>query len=357
MLSRLYGILLPFFVSFLIAYILDPIVGFIQVRCRVRSRVVSVLLTLLLVVGGISALVATMMPTITRQVQAAAEGFERYIVNFDANRYLTEQQERLSVVLSNGDIERLLSSEEFRTAVKKIIPKIVEWITGGLSWLAEWAVVFIGLMYLLFLMIDFPRIRQSWRQFVPARLRPKVFPLVHDLNANMNAYFRGQALVALSVGILFSIGFTLIGLPMGIAMGLIVGMLNFVPYMQILGIPPCIILCLIESAQRDMPVWLPLLLLAIVFIVVQTIQDMVLVPRIMGKVTGLRPATILLSLSLWGAVLGVIGMIIALPVTSLIVSYYKHFVARSTSGRGALGMYRGRLRRVIPVQEQNKTDV
>lgn len=349
MLSRLYGILLPFFVSFLIAYILDPIVGFIQVRCRVRSRVVSVLLTLLLVVGGISALVATMMPTITRQVQAAAEGFETYIANFDADRYLSEQQqERLSFILSDWDVERLLSSEEVRTAVKNIVPKIGEWITGGLSWLAEWAVFFIGLMYLLFLMIDFPRIKQSWRQFVPARLRPKVFPLVHDLNANMNAYFRGQAMVALSVGILFSIGFTLMGLPMGIAMGLIVGLLNFVPYMQILGIPPCIILCLIESAQRDMPIWLPLLLLTIVFLVVQTIQDMILTPRIMGKVTGLRPAAILLSLSLWGALLGVIGMIIALPVTSLIVSYYKRFVARSTSGRGSLGMYRGRLRRVTP---------
>lgn len=67
-------------------------------------------------------------------------------------------------------------------------------------------------------------------------------------------------------------------------------------------------------------------LMAIVFIVVQTFQDMFLVPKIMGKVTGLGPATILLSLSLWGALMGVIGMIIALPLTTLGISCYKHYV-------------------------------
>ena len=96
--------------------------------------------------------------------------------------------------------------------------------------------------------------------------------------------------------------------------------------MQALGIPPCIILCLVQSAQTGQPVWLTLLLMTIVFIVVQTFQDMFLTPKIMGKVTGLGPAAILLSLSIWGALMGVIGMIIALPLTSLGISCYKHYV-------------------------------
>jgi predicted PurR-regulated permease PerM len=115
---------------------------------------------------------------------------------------------------------------------------------------------------------------------------------------------------------------------MGIAMGLIIGVLNLVPYMQALGIPPCILLCLVQSMQTGQPVWLTLLLMTIVFIVVQSLQDMVLTPKIMGKVTGLSPAAILLSLSIWGALMGVIGMIIALPLTTLLVSYYRYYVLK-----------------------------
>ena len=150
--------------------------------------------------------------------------------------------------------------------------------------------------------------------------------LLRDLDRNMNAYFRGQALVAGIVGILFAIGFQIIGLPMGIGIGLIIGVLNLVPYMQALGIPPCILLGLIQSAESGRPVWVVMLCIAAVFIIVQTIQDMVLVPKIMGNVTGMGPAWILLSLSIWGSLLGFVGMIIALPLTTLLVSYYKRFV-------------------------------
>jgi predicted PurR-regulated permease PerM len=136
-------------------------------------------------------------------------------------------------------------------------------------------------------------------------------------------------------------------MPMGIAMGLIIGLLNMVPYMQALGIPPCIVLCLIQSAQTGQPVWLTLLLMAIVFIVVQSIQDMYLTPKIMGNVTGMSPAMILLSLSVWGALFGVIGMIIALPLTTLIIAYYDRYVAnRGVTSRAHQDHYQGRLRKV-----------
>ena len=150
--------------------------------------------------------------------------------------------------------------------------------------------------------------------------------LIGDLDRHMNGYFRGQALIALCVGILFALGFQIIGLPMGIAMGLIVGVLNLIPYMQALGIPPCIFLGLIQSFETGRPIWVVMLSIAVVFIIVQSIQDLLLTPKIMGNVTGMGPAAILLCLSIWGALLGVVGMIIALPLTTLLVSYYKRFV-------------------------------
>ena len=327
MFSRLYGILLPFFVSFLLAWLLDPLVSFIQYKCRVKFRILSVAITLILFVGLMTLGVYLLIPAVEHEVKKSAVAIEQYFENFDASRYLTdEQQAKVQETLDGLNLRSVLSYPEVRDGIKSFLPKIGSWITGGLSWLSELLVIFIGLLYLIFLLISFPSIRAHWRDYIPKKHLPAVSTIVHELSVNMNAYFRGQGLIALCVGILFAIGFTLTGMPMGFVMGLIIGVLNLVPYMQALGIPPCIILCLVQSAQTGQPVWLTLLLMAIVFIVVQTFQDMVLTPKIMGKVTGLGPAAILLSLSFWGALMGVVGMIIALPLTSLGISCYKHYV-------------------------------
>ena len=346
MFSRLYGVLLPFFVSFLLAYVLDPVVGFVQTKCRVRNRVLAVMVTLVLAVGIVVGAVAALRKPVTEQVNAAWAGFQSYVAAFDINDYVSAQtQEKLLKWQSEWDWHSVLANPELSNSLKELVPKIGNWITGGLSWMSELMVVFIGLMYLIFLMIDFPNIRAGYSKFIPRKIRPQVVTLMGDIDRNMNAYFRGQATVATCVGILFAIGFTITGLPMGIAMGLIIGLLNMVPYMQALGIPPCIVLCLIQSAQTGQPVWLTLLMMAAVFVVVQSIQDLVLTPKIMGDVTGMGPAAILLSLSIWGALCGVIGMIIALPVTTLIISYYERYVAnRGVASRAHQAHYKGRLR-------------
>ena len=329
MFGRLYGALLPFFVSFLLAYLLAPVVDFVQYKCKVKFRGLAVTLVLFTFALLLTLALYLLIPAIGREIQSAAVGIEQYFANFDADKYFTpEQQEKIHSVFDGLNMEALLSYPEVRAAVKNLAITVTGWITGGLSWLAELVAVFIGLMYLIFLLIDFPKIKANWLGFVPIKFRSKAQTLVHDISQNMNAYFRGQAIVALIVGILFSIGFCIIGLPMGIAMGLMIGVLNLVPYMQALGIPPCILLCLVQSAQTGRPVWLTLLLMTLVFVVVQALQDMVLMPKIMGDVTGMGPAAILLTLSVWGALFGVIGMIIALPVTTFGISYYKHYIVR-----------------------------
>jgi len=332
MFSRLYGVLLPFFAAFLLAYLLDPFVDFVQNKCKVKIRGLAVTIVLLLFTGALTLALYLLIPAIGHEVRLAAIGVEQYIASIDLDKFLSvEQQQKFDEMVERMNIEGILSDPEAREALKSIAPHIGGWITGGLSWLAELFVVVIALMYLVFLMVAFPRIRANWINFVPFKYRSKARTLMHEANRNMNAYFRGQGMVAFIVGILFAIGFSIIGMPMGIAMGLIIGVLNFVPYMQALGIPPCILLCLVQSAQTGRPVWVTLLCLAIVFVVVQTLQDMVLVPKIMGKVTGMSPAAILLSLSIWGAIFGVIGMIIALPMTTLIMSYYQHYIKHSNN--------------------------
>ncbi len=145
----------------------------------------------------------------------------------------------------------------------------------------------------------------------------------------MNKYFRGQAIVAACVGVLFSIGFLIIGFPMAIGLGLFIGLLNMVPYLQLVGFIPTILLAIVKSADTGQNFWVVLLSALAVFAVVQTIQDTILTPKVMGKVTGLNSAIILLSLSIWGALLGILGMIIALPMTTLLLSYYQKYVIKN----------------------------
>lgn len=328
---RLSGVLLPFLISFVVAYMLAPIVNFFQNKCRLKNRVLSIVVTLLLVIGLLTGAVAAVVPAISRQATSLSQSIKTYVSQWDGNEYFSPRvNERIEEIIQSIDIKTLINSEEVQQGIKKVIPILGDWISSGVNALMGLAVAFICILYIIFLLIDYEKISTNWHKYIPNRFRDSIVMLMGDLDRNMNAYFRGQALVAGIVGILFAIGFQIIGLPMGIGIGLFIGVLNLVPYLQALGIPPCIILGLIQSAETGRPVWVVMLCVAAVFIIVQTIQDMVLVPTIMGNVTGMGPAWILLSLSVWGSLLGFVGMIIALPITTLLVSYYKRFVLHMT---------------------------
>jgi predicted PurR-regulated permease PerM len=121
----------------------------------------------------------------------------------------------------------------------------------------------------------------------------------------------------------------IIGMPMAILLGLFIGLLNMVPYLQIIGLIPAFLLALVHALETGGNLWTMLALTGLVFVVVQIIQDAILVPRIMGKEMGLSPAMILLSLSIWGKLLGIFGLLIALPMTCLLVAYYRRFLTRA----------------------------
>ena len=161
---------------------------------------------------------------------------------------------------------------------------------------------------------------------IPERYRPFLQGLAEDVEYSMNRYFRGQSLIALSVGVLLAIGFKIINFPLAVTLGLFIGVLNLIPYMQAIGIIPMILLSLLRSAETGENFWLIFGMAILVLGIVQCIQDLYLTPRIMGKAMGLNPAIILLSLSIWGTILGFIGLIIALPLTTLCLSYYKRFI-------------------------------
>ena len=183
-------------------------------------------------------------------------------------------------------------------------------------------------LYLIFIMLDYERLMLSFRQLVPYQHRHRVFHIFDDVKNAMNRYFRGQFVIAMSVGVLFAIGFLIIGLPMGVVLGLFIGLLNMVPYLQLISLPVTAVLCVVAYVADGVDFWVIFWESMAVYVVVQCIQDLILTPKIMGKAMGLNPAIILLSLSVWGSLLGFLGLIIALPLTTLLLSYYDLYVVQ-----------------------------
>lgn len=327
---RLSGVLLPFIISWVVAYQLHPIASFFQYKCHIRNRGISVGITMLLLMGLVVGIFALVAPMITAEMSKLATYATDYLTHINTNNILPPAlQDDYEQWVTTLTIEDVLSNPDIAAVLKRVTPKLWGLLSGSISAITGLAIVFICFLYIVFILIDFEALEEGWPKLIPYKYRARVMNIVEDVQHSMQQYFRGQALVASIVGILFAIGFQIIGLPMAIVMGLFIGVLNMVPYLQTVAIIPCILLSILQSVETGRPFWLILLLLFITFVIVQGIQDLVLTPKIMGKKMGLHPAIILLALSIWGSLLGVLGMIIALPITVVIISYYKHYIANS----------------------------
>lgn len=329
--QRLSNVLLPFLVAWLLAYLLQPIVGFFQYKLKLKSRVLSITCTLLLFVAAIIGLGFYLVPLVSSEFSLLSDLVVAYTKDIKVNTILPPAwQKEIVNYISHLNIETLLKDETLMSGVKKIAPQLWSLVNGSLDFVLGLAVVVIIFLYLIFILLDYEKINASWFAIIPPKYRGLVSDIIHDLESGMNRYFRGQALVSIIVGVLFSIGFSIIQLPMAIIMGLMFGLLTMVPYLKSILVIPCLGLGLLQSAETGQTYGSILIGIMIVFFTIQFLEDLFLTPKIMGKVTGLNPAVILLSLSVWGSLMGVVGMIIALPITTLIISYYKRFVLKET---------------------------
>jgi predicted PurR-regulated permease PerM len=233
--------------------------------------------------------------------------------------------------LSTEDIKTIVTQDGFLEAIKQTLPKLWDVIVQSVNVLSSVFTITMVLLYTLFILLDYEKISQGRVDLLPERYRKFTLQLVGDIEQGMNLYFRGQGMVAFCVGVLFSIGFLIIDFPMAIGLGMFIGLLNMVPYLQLLGFIPTILLAVVKAADTGESFWMIMLAALIVFAVVQIIQDTILTPRIMGHVTGLNSAIILLSLSIWGSLLGILGMIIALPMTTLLITYYQKYIVKKNN--------------------------
>lgn len=325
-LDSLSGVLLPFFVAWLIAYLLYPMVCFFQYKARLKYRMLAIVASLVVTLAAVVGVFMLIVPSIINEFAAlkgvAMSFFAEQIKNptipafiADYFREVANEQGLVQIIKSDGVQDFL--SEAWQRAQHVLL--------GTINIAAQFVASFIVVLYTFFILLDYELLADEWKQMLPARWRNIAIKLSDDLTNGMSQYFRGQALVALCVGVLFAIGFLIIDFPVAIGFGLFIGVLNLVPYLQVAALLPMTLLALMKAASTGDNFWLILLSALVVLCIVQAIQDLFLVPHIMGKRMNLHPAVILLSLSVWGNLLGLLGMIIALPLTTLLIGYIKRY--------------------------------
>lgn len=333
LLDALSGVLLPFFVAWLLAYMMYPLIVFLEQKCRIRYRLLSIMVAIVVVFGVLAALIVFTIPPAVQQMVRLSDDLLHYASTYLSGTDIPEQIEFfLHQNFDHNTIVQFFRQDEVVDAIQAAATQAWEFLSGTMSIVWFFVDVMMVLLYLLFFLLDYEKVNKNWLMVVPKAHRAVANHIASDIKREMNAYFRGQALVAFLVGVLFSIGFLIIDFPMAIGLGLFIGLLNMVPYAQTLGFIPTIILALLKSNDTGQSFWLILLMAIVVFCVVQAIQDLFLVPKIMGKAMGLKPAIILLSLSVWGSLLGIIGFVIALPMTTLGWAYYQRFVLKEPVG-------------------------
>lgn len=329
LISRLSGALLPFLIAWLFCYLVYPIVKFFQYKLRLRNRALSIFAVLLLFVALIVGVCFAIVPPIIEEFVMLKEFVANYLTSGGNNSTIpTVINEFIREHIDMRQVEAYFSADRIGELIKSALPKIWNVVTQSFNVVGIVVAAFMVLVYVFFILNDYESLERGWIRLIPKKYRERVVTLCDDVEESMSNYFRGQSLIALCVGILFSIGFLIIDFPMAIGFGLFVGMLNIVPYLQITSVVPMIFLALVKAANTGENFWWILIAAGIVMLVVQIIQETILIPRIMNKAIGLHPAVILLSLSIWGSLLGLVGMIIALPATSLMLSYYRQFLRR-----------------------------
>ena len=330
LLNRLSAVLVPFFLAWLIAYLLFPLVKFFQYRCHLKYRFVGILCSFLVVGLVLTGIIMLMVPPVVDETMRVKELLVAYLSQSQLlNNVPDTIEDFIRGHLTVEDIKTIVTHDGFLDGVKATVPKLWDVITQSISVVSSLFTLTMVVLYTLLILLDYERLTTGWPRLLPERYRPFATQLVHDVGDSMNKYFRGQAMVAFCVGVLFSIGFLIIDFPMAVGLGLFIGLLNMVPYLQLIGFVPTILLAIVKAAETGQNFWMIMLMAVVVFAVVQAIQDAILTPKIMGHVTGLNSAIILLSLSIWGSLMGILGMIIALPMTTLLISYYQKYIVKN----------------------------
>ena len=298
----------PLVVALVLVYVLNPLVSRLQERGmpRLTAALITYLAFLTLIVVGLRFLI----PVLADQVRGFASSVPDLVDR--AQGSIRAFADRVGFNLDTG----LVLDSENQRQVLNFLGRLLS-LTRGLFHVA--LILILGPILAFYLLVDLPKIRRGVEAFIPARRRPEVESVLQDLGRALGGFFRGQLLVALFVGLASSLGLYIVGLPYWALIGMIVGLFNLIPLVgPFIGAIPALFIAFTTSTTgegllRLEPGWPMALGASIALLTVQQIDNHIISPNIVARTVKLHPVTVMLGLLAGGTLLGVWGMLMAVP--------------------------------------------
>lgn len=317
--GRISSVLVLAVVSYIIAYLANPLLVWLE-RRRIR-RGFGILLVLLLLLG-LLALASTLLVAVVEQfvnlIQRLPElvtraneligGLSGFLERYRSSPLFEDLQKRVTSFLENGAATVQSNILPFLQRLLSTTGPLVGGLSAAAGWLGNLVVILILSIYM---MAGFEKVGITLLRILPRRWQPLALELSHNVETAVGGYLRGQILIAVAIGTMIGVGLAIVGVPQAAAIGFLAGIFNIVPYLgPIIGAVPAILLALPDG-------WLKVVLAIVVFVAANQIEGNFLSPYILGRTTDLHPITVLLSILIGLALFGIVGALIAVPLAAL----------------------------------------
>jgi predicted PurR-regulated permease PerM len=314
-------VLTPFAIAAMFAYLFDPLADRLERLKMSRTVAVSIVFLALTIVFVLVLLL--LIPYLSRQVGAFIRHLPEWIAwvqnvavpwlsqRFDLNLEVPDTQSIIAVLQDHWK-----EAGGFATTV---VAQISKSGFAVVSWITRLVVVPVAFFYLL---RDWDVMVARIHELLPRSIEPVVSRLAHEVDDTLSAFVRGQLSVMIALGIIYAVGLWAVGIDVGPLIGLIAGLISFVPYLgSIVGILMGVIAALVQYGD-----WVHVLMVAAVFVIGQLLEGYVLVPRLVGEKIGLHPVAVIFAVLAGGELFGFLGVLLALPVASIlmVVLRYAH---------------------------------
>jgi predicted PurR-regulated permease PerM len=312
-------VLMPFAVAAMLAYLGDPLANRLERFGLGRTLAVSIVFVVLIL--AIAAALLLLVPLIVRQIENLVDNFPRYI-EWGRDTALPWLQAKLHLDPNAFDTDRLMAQiKEHLGSIGSVLGKISRSSISVVMWLTNLVLIPVVWFYLL---RDWDRLVAWIDSMLPRSIQPTIVHLARESDAVLGAFVRGQLLVMLALAIYYGVSLTLIGISVGPLIGMVAGLLSFVPYLGfITGFGAAIIASLVLHGD-----WTNLLMVIGVFVIGQLLEGYVLVPRLVGEKIGLHPVAVIFAVLAGGYLCGFLGVLLALPAASVILVLLRYLAER-----------------------------
>jgi predicted PurR-regulated permease PerM len=315
---QLANVLMPFFVAALLAYLGDPLVDRLEERNLSRTLSVVIVFSSLFLVLVISVLI--LIPLLGGQIASLFEKMPGYIDK------LQNSIDPLLQIL--GLSKEMINLDTLKEGLKNYWSEAGKMAGDVFGYLSRSGIALLGFVTNLvlipvitfYLLRDWDLLVARFRELLPRRHAEKITELSLECDEMLAGFLRGQLMVMLALAIIYSVGLTFIGLDLAILLGVVAGVVSFVPY---LGLLVGIVLAGL-AAYLQFQDWLPILYVIGVFSFAQLIEGMVLTPRFVGERIGLHPVAVIFAVMAGGSLFGFIGVLLALPVAAVVMVLLRH---------------------------------